>query len=85
LANNDWKLVEETCGFFKNPSKKVKEEKDFFGGLTVINIGEPFKSGLYPGEFVPYEIKFKNGEVKKMNLAVRNDNPNKVWIVDGGF
>ncbi|MDP4228372.1 MAG: hypothetical protein Q8910_18630, partial [Bacteroidota bacterium] len=85
LANNDWKLVEEACDFFKSNSEKIKKIKKEFGGLKVIRIGEPFKSGLYPGEFVPYEIKFKSGEIKKMNLAVRNDNPNKVWIVDGGF
>ena len=85
LANNDWKLVEEACDFFKNPSEKVHKIKNYFGGLTIIKIGEPFKSGLYPGEFVPYEIKFKSGETKKFNLALRNDNPNKVWVVDGGF
>ncbi|HET6557332.1 MAG TPA: hypothetical protein VFG54_08455 [Prolixibacteraceae bacterium] len=85
MANNNWKQVEETCGFFKNDSEKIKKFKEYFGGLTVIKIGEPFKSGIYPGDFVPYEIKFKSGETKKHNLAVRNDNPNKVWVVDGGF
>ena len=85
MANNDWNLVGETCDFFKSSSKKAQEVKEYFGGLRVIKIGEPFKSGLYRGEFVPYEIKFKSGDVKKMNLAVRNDNPNKVWRVDGGF
>jgi outer membrane lipoprotein-sorting protein len=85
MANNDWKQVEETCDFFRNDSKKVKKIKEYFGGLKVISIGEPFKSGMYQGEFVPYEIQFKSGETKKFNLAVRNDNPNKVWLVDGGF
>jgi len=33
----------------------------------------------------PYEIKFKSGKSKKFNLAVRNDNPAKRWMVDGGF
>ncbi len=59
--------------------------KEKYGGLEIINIGEPFKSGLYPGWFVPYEIKFKNGRTKKMNLAVRNDNPAKRYVVDGGI
>jgi len=56
-----------------------------YGGLQVIKIGEPFKSGLYPGEFVPYTIKLSNGAIKKWKLALRNDNKNKVWIVDGGL
>ena len=85
IANNDWKQVEECCDFFKGKSEKVKSVKEYFGGLKVISIGEPFKSGSYHGEFVPYEIEFKSGEKKEFNLAVRNDNPNKVWIVDGGF
>jgi len=56
-----------------------------YGSLEIIKIGEPFKSGLYPGWFVPYEIKFKDGRIRKMNLAVRNDNPAKRYIIDGGL
>lgn len=59
--------------------------REFMGGLQVISIGEPFKSGLYGGWFVPYEIKLKSGHTKKFNLAIRNDNPKKMWCVDGGF
>jgi outer membrane lipoprotein-sorting protein len=59
--------------------------KNYLGGLQIISLGEPFKSGLYPGWFVPYEIKFKNGYIKKMNLSVRNDNPAKRYVVDGGI
>jgi len=86
MANNDWEQVEECCDFFKGKSEKVKRVKKYFGGLKIISIGEPFKSGLHHNlVFVPYEIEFKSGEKKEFNLAVRNDNPNKVWIVDGGF
>lgn len=59
--------------------------KDYLGGIEIISIGEPFKSGRYPGWFVPYQIKFKNGGTKKMNLAVRNDNPAQRYVVDGGI
>jgi len=59
--------------------------KDYLGGLEIISIGEPFKSGIYFAWFVPYEIKLKNGETKKFNLAVRNDNPAKRYVVDGGI
>ena len=40
---------------------------------------------LRDGGFVPYEIKFKSGKVHKHNLAVRNDNPAKRFVVDGGI
>jgi hypothetical protein len=48
-------------------------------------IGEPFQSGIYAGWFVPYELRFPGGHVKRWNLAVRNDNPQHRWIQDGGF
>jgi len=59
--------------------------KDILGGLKLISLGDPFQSGRYPGWFVPYEIRFRNGSVKKMNLAVRNDNPAKRYVFDGGL
>ena len=54
-------------------------------GLEVLEIGEPFKSGEYCGEFVPYKVKLSNGQIKQHNLALRNDNKNKVWVFDGGI
>jgi hypothetical protein len=59
--------------------------KSYLGGLQVISLGEPFKSGIYPGWFVPYEIKMKDGTIRKHNLAVRNDNPAKRYVFDGGL
>jgi outer membrane lipoprotein-sorting protein len=59
--------------------------KEFLGGVQVISIGEPFQAKPYPGWFVPYEIKFKGGEVYKHNLAVRNDNAAKRYMFDGGL
>lgn len=85
MANKDWTIVKETCRDFENSSSKTEELKKCFGGLCIIKIGEPFKSGLYPGEFVPYIIKLPSGEIKKMNLALRNDNNTQSWMVDGGF
>ena len=55
------------------------------GGLEVLELGEPFKSGEYVDEFVPYKVKLSNGKIKQHNLAVRNDNKNKVWVFDGGL
>ncbi len=81
-ANEDWG---EFSKFFV-ASEVDQRLKNILGGLEIISIGEPFKSGLYPGWFVPYEIRFKHDrETKKMNLAVRNDNPAKRYVVDGGF
>jgi hypothetical protein len=80
-ADEDW---DEFLKFW--PASAVDQRlKDYLGGIEIISIGEPFKSGRYAGWFVPYEIKFKNGHTKKMNLAVRNDNPAQRYVVDGGI
>jgi hypothetical protein len=54
-------------------------------GLQVLSIGEPFRSGLYAGWYVPYEIQLADGTRRIWNLAVRNDNPAQRWVWDGGF
>lgn len=54
-----------------------------WGGGQLLSLGEPFRSG--PGWLVPYEYQFPSGHVKKFRLAVRNDNPEARWTVDGGF
>jgi hypothetical protein len=80
-AKEDWNE------FLKFWSATAVDErlKSSLGGLEIISIGEPFKSGGYGGWFVPYEIKLKSGDIRKHNLAVRNDNPAKRWVVDGGI
>jgi outer membrane lipoprotein-sorting protein len=81
LARQDWRQALVVI-----PASDVAPVmKEIYGGLQVISIGEPFQSVLYRGWFVPYEIKLKNGYVKKHNLAVRNDNPGRRWMFDGGL
>jgi len=78
FAKNDWKKAKKVCSY-------VSLLKGSLGGLEIIEIGEAFQSGNYPGYFVPYTIKLKSGYIKQFNLAVRNDNSQKMWKVDGGI
>ena len=39
----------------------------------------------YPGVYVPYEIRLKDGTVKKWQLAIRCDNAESHWYWDGGL
>jgi hypothetical protein len=80
-ADEDW---DEFLKFW-SASGVDERIKGHLGGLEIISVGEPFKSGRYPGWFVPYEIKLRAGDIKKFNLAVRNDNPAKRYVVDGGI
>ncbi len=79
-AEENWEEVLKFWGASRDDRIKA-----YLGGLEIISIGEPFKSGRYPGWFVPYEIRLKSGRVKKFNLAVRNDNKAKRYVVDGGI
>ena len=81
LSREDWEQA-----LVVYPQTSFSERfKTGLGGLQVLSIGEPFQSRFYRGWFVPYEIRLKSGEVKKWNLAVRNDNPAKRWVFDGGL
>ncbi|MFZ2955910.1 MAG: hypothetical protein WA705_03305 [Candidatus Ozemobacteraceae bacterium] len=62
--------------------------KEYLGGVKLIKLGKPFTSlvsMLNGAQFVPYEIKLKNGSEKKHNLSLKRDTSTKRWFVDGGF
>jgi outer membrane lipoprotein-sorting protein len=80
----EWKTIDQLMPGFLNSTDAETAKKEF-GGLMIVSIGKSFKSGQYPGEFVPYEVKLKSGISRKMNLALRCDNKGKRWWVDGGF
>ncbi len=78
-GREDWNEV----GKFMSPV--TADLKKYLGGLEIVSLGESFTSTAYAGRYVPYEIKLKNGHVRKHNLAIRNDNPAGRWQVDGGI
>ena len=76
---NDWENVKKVYPYVDT---KIQE---YLGGVQIIEIGKSFQSGTYRGYFVPYTIKLKSGRVKKHNIVIRNDNPEIMWAIDGGF
>jgi hypothetical protein len=79
LANSNIEPIKEA---FKGWDETIIKQ---FYGLELIELGDSFKSGLYAGEFVPYTIRLANGKISKHNIALKNNNANKIWIVDGGL
>ncbi|MGA2323180.1 MAG: zf-HC2 domain-containing protein [Sedimentisphaerales bacterium] len=64
-------------------SSRVDERiKEIYGGLEIISIGEPFKSGLFGGWFVPYEIKLRPREI---NVRLSNANSAKRFVITGEY
>jgi hypothetical protein len=80
-ARRDWEGVLR----FWPVDKLDPRLEQFLGGLEVLEIGTPFRSGQYPGWYVPYRIRLQVGQELQHNLAVRNDNPQRRWIMDGGI
>jgi anti-sigma factor ChrR (cupin superfamily) len=80
-SDEDWGEVIK----FECVSRIDERLKRYLGGLTVLKFGEPFRSGQYPGFFIPYEIRLRDGTTKAWSLAMRNDNAARRYIVDGGI
>ena len=62
--------------------------KDALGGSEVVNIGTHFTAAISlvnGAQFVPYEVKLTNGQVKKFNLSLKRDAHTQRWFVDGGI
>ncbi len=57
--------------------------------IEIVSLGEPFRAGNYAGWYVPYEVRVTRAGIfpitKKHNLALRNDNPEGRWQLDGGW
>jgi hypothetical protein len=56
-----------------------------YAGTRLEKLGPSFRSGLYPGDFVPYVLRLPSGDTASGNLALRRDNTSHVWNVDGGY
>ena len=81
FAQEDWATVLTVY-----PASEVSPQmRKAFGRLELVSLGEPFQVPVYGGWFVPYKIRFANGHTKSWKLAVRNDNPEGRWKVDGGY
>ena len=75
-------------GFMNTPrAKEILQAMQLCKGMTVKRIGEPFMDAQKRGWcYVPYVIQASDGEVRKGNLLLRNDDtPAKQWKIDGGF
>ena len=59
--------------------------KSVYKGAVILSVDKPVRSGDYAGVFVPCEILRADGKSDRLMMALRNDNSEKSWVVDGGF
>jgi outer membrane lipoprotein-sorting protein len=65
---------------FLSTSVVGERKKKYYGGLEIISIGEPFRSGNYAGWIVPYKVKLQPAEAK---VRLSNSNPAKRFVITG--
>jgi len=81
-ANEDWDEILKFSGETGVPQVM----KDYYGGLTIIEIGEPFQSaGSKERWYIPFKIKLKSGEVVDHKLALVKDESIRRFRYDGGM
>lgn len=79
----DMSILDTAMTFFKGDAMKVVEER--YKGVEIRSIGKAQSSGLYPGKFVKCKVIMPDGSKETLMLALRNDNRQGVWLVDGGL
>lgn len=84
-AMNEWdtEILNTAMHYLNGDLMKVVEER--YRGLEVKSIDKAVKSGLYPGRFVKCKVVLPSGKKETLTLALRNDNKQGVWLVDGGL
>jgi hypothetical protein len=76
--NADWENVKKVYPF------NLEYLRRNYVNLEIIEIGIPLERSDI-GFYVPYKIKLKSGKIRQHKLAIRNDNPQNMWEIDGGI
>lgn len=79
----DMNILNTAMTLYKGDTMKVVEER--YKGVEIRSIGKAQSSGLYPGKFVKCKVVMPDGRKETLMLALRNDNKQGVWVVDGGL
>lgn len=56
-----------------------------YKGCRLLEMGKAFRSGQYPGLFIPCTVALPDNSIQKIKLALRNDNDSGAWCIDGGI
>lgn len=79
----DMNILNTAMTLYNGDTMKVLESR--YKGVEVKSIGKAQSSGLYPGKFVKCKVVMPDGRKETLMLALRNDNKQGVWVVDGGL
>ena len=83
MSSWDTTILDTALYFYNGDVRDVVKHK--YEGLQIVKIEKATKSGLYPGRFVKCKVILADGTEETLNIALRNDNSAKVWLLDGGI
>jgi RNA polymerase sigma factor (sigma-70 family) len=88
MARGDWNAFTnfDIDGGRENFEKAMGDKmKDYLRGMEIVSIGEPTNSFGPNMWFVPYTIRFRDGNEKSFRLHVAQDPRTQRWILKGGL
>ena len=83
FATWDNEILDEALRSYGAHARELLQSR--YAGATVERLSEPVRSGKYPGWFIPCTLRMADGSREKIRMALRNDNPEKSWVIDGGL
>ena len=83
FATWDNEILDEALRNYGTHARELLQSR--YSGATVERLSEPVRSGKYPGWFIPCTLRMADGSREKIRMALRNDTPDKSWVIDGGL
>lgn len=83
FATWDSTILDEALSAYGARGRQLLRNR--YAGATVVECSTPVRSGNYPGLFIPCRLRMADGTTEKLHLALRNDNAQQRWVVDGGL
>lgn len=83
FATWDNRILDEALRYYGANAREILKSR--YAGATVEELSAPVRSGEYAGCFIPCKLRMADGTTEKIHLALRNDNPEGRWVIDGGL
>lgn len=83
FATWDNAILDDALRYYGINAREILKSR--YSGATVESLSDPVRSGEYAGWFIPCTLRMADGTTEKIHLALRNDNPEESWVIDGGL
>lgn len=83
FATWDNRILDDALRYYGVNAREILKSR--YAGASVEELAAPVRSGEYAGCFIPCTLRMADGTTEKIHLALRNDNPEQSWVIDGGL